>query len=39
MERPFHSIHDEIVRWYDYWLKGIDTGISGAERQVLGQRR
>ncbi len=27
MERPFHSIHDEMVRWYDYWLKGIDTGI------------
>jgi hypothetical protein len=27
LERPFHSIHDEIVRWYDYWLKGIDTGI------------
>lgn len=27
MERPFHALHDEIVRWYDYWLKGIDTGI------------
>jgi uncharacterized protein len=27
MERPFHAIHDEIVRWYDYWLKDIDTGI------------
>jgi len=27
LERPFHSFHDEIVRWYDYWLKGIDTGI------------
>lgn len=27
LERPFHSYHDEIVRWYDYWLKGIDTGI------------
>jgi hypothetical protein len=27
MERPFHSIHEEIVRWYDHWLKGIDTGI------------
>lgn len=26
-ERPFHEYHDEIVRWYDYWLKGIDTGI------------
>jgi len=27
MERPFHAIHDEIVRWYDHWLKGIDNGI------------
>lgn len=26
-EVPFHEFHDEIVRWYDYWLKGIDTGI------------
>ena len=27
--RPYASYHDEIVRWYDYWLKGIDTGIMG----------
>jgi hypothetical protein len=27
LERPFHSLHGEILRWYDYWLKGIDTGI------------
>jgi len=26
-EVPFHEFHDEVVRWYDYWLKGIDTGI------------
>ena len=26
-ERPFHDWHDEILRWYDHWLKGIDTGI------------
>ncbi|MFC1958089.1 CocE/NonD family hydrolase [Chloroflexota bacterium] len=26
-DRPWHSSHDEILRWYDYWLKGIDTGI------------
>lgn len=26
-ERPFHEFHDEIVRWYDHWLKGIDTGV------------
>jgi predicted acyl esterase len=27
LERPFHEYHDEILRWYDYWLKGINTGI------------
>jgi uncharacterized protein len=25
--RPYASYHDENVRWFDYWLKGIDTGI------------
>lgn len=27
VERPFHQLHDEIIRWYDHWLKGQDTGI------------
>ena len=27
LERPFHSLHSEILRWYDHWLKDIDTGI------------
>jgi len=27
LDRPFHELHDEILRWYDYWLKGIDNGI------------
>jgi putative CocE/NonD family hydrolase len=27
LERPFHDYHDEIIRWYDYWLKGRNTGI------------
>jgi putative CocE/NonD family hydrolase len=26
-ERPFHDWHDEIIRWYDHWLKGVDTGM------------
>lgn len=26
-ERPWYEYHDEVVRWYDYWLKGVDTGI------------
>ncbi|MBI2848127.1 MAG: CocE/NonD family hydrolase [Chloroflexi bacterium] len=27
MDRPFHEIQDVILRWYDHWLKGLDTGI------------
>lgn len=27
LERPWHEYHDEMVRWYDYWLKGKNTGI------------
>lgn len=26
-ERPWYDYHDVVVRWYDHWLKGIDTGI------------
>jgi putative CocE/NonD family hydrolase len=29
LERPFHEYHDEIIRWHDHWLKGIDNGIMG----------
>jgi len=25
--RPWHENHDIVLRWYDHWLKGIDTGI------------
>lgn len=27
LERPFRAFHDEVIRWYDHWLRGIDTGI------------
>jgi putative CocE/NonD family hydrolase len=27
LERPFMSLHRELLRWYDHWLKGIDTGM------------
>jgi uncharacterized protein len=27
LERPFRSFHNEILRWHDHWLKGLDTGI------------
>lgn len=26
-ERPFHQFHDEIIRWCDHWIKGIDSGV------------
>ncbi len=27
MVRPWNQYHDVIVRWYDYWLKGLNTKI------------
>jgi len=42
LERPFHALHDEIVRWYDYWLKGVDTGIMNeppVKAWVMGANR
>jgi predicted acyl esterase len=27
LERPFHSFHNEVLRWHDHWLKGLDTGV------------
>jgi uncharacterized protein len=27
VDRPFYQYSWELLRWYDYWLKGIDTGI------------
>ena len=27
LDRPFKAFHNEILRWYDHWLKGIDSGI------------
>ena len=27
VDRPWHQWHCEILRWHDYWLKGINTGI------------
>ncbi len=29
LDRPFHTLHGEILRWYDHWLKNIDTGVMG----------
>lgn len=27
LERPFHGLSGEMLRWYDHWLKHIDTGV------------
>ena len=27
VDRPFYQLSWELLRWFDYWLKGIDTGI------------
>ncbi len=27
LERPVHQLQYEALRWFDYWMKGIDTGI------------
>jgi predicted acyl esterase len=27
MDRPFYQLSWELLRWFDYWLKGLDTGI------------
>ena len=29
--RPWRGNHDELLRWYDFWLKGMDTGIMDEE--------
>lgn len=40
--RPWISFHDEVLRWYDYWLKGADSGIMDEPRVkiwVMGANR
>lgn len=27
LDRPLYQLQHEAVRWFDYWLKGVDTGI------------
>lgn len=42
LPRPWIGFHDEVLRWYDYWLKGIDTGIRDEPRVkiwVMGANR
>jgi predicted acyl esterase len=40
--RPWIAFHEEVLRWYDYWLKGINTGIKDEPRVkiwVMGANR
>jgi predicted acyl esterase len=40
--RPWIAFHDDLLRWYDYWLKGIDTGIKDEPKVkiwVMGANR
>ena len=42
LERPFHSFHREMLRWFDHWLRGIDTGIMReppVKYWVMGENR
>ena len=42
LERPFRSLHREILKWYDHWLKGIDTGVMReppVKYWVMGENR
>jgi len=36
LERPFHQHHDEIICWYDHWLKGRDTASWTSRRFATG---
>jgi predicted acyl esterase len=27
LDRPFYQYQDEALRWFDHWLKGVDTGV------------
>jgi predicted acyl esterase len=42
LPRPWTAFHEEVLRWHDYWLKGIDTGIKDEPRVkiwVMGANR
>ena len=27
LDRPFRAFHNELLRWFDHWLKGVDTRV------------
>jgi predicted acyl esterase len=32
LPRPWTAFHDEVLRWFDYWLKDIETGVKDEPR-------
>ena len=42
LERPFHSFHREMLKWFDHWLRGIDTDVMReppVKYWVMGENR
>jgi hypothetical protein len=42
VERPFHSFHREMLKWFDHWLRGIETDIMReppVKYWVMGENR
>lgn len=42
VERPFHTLHHEMLRWFDHWLKGVDSGMMSeapVKYWVMGENR
>ena len=40
--RPLRALRNEMLRWYDHWLKGIDTGLltePAVKYWVMGENR
>lgn len=27
LDRPLHQLNDDMLRWYDYWLRGVENGV------------
>lgn len=35
MELPYRFMNEEMLRWYDHWMKGVDTGILDEPKMKL----
>ncbi|WP_229266736.1 CocE/NonD family hydrolase [Leptospira sp. severe_002] len=42
VERPFHSFHREMLKWFDHWLRGVETDVMrepSVKFWVMGENR